>query len=402
MDLDDASHPIKQNLFKRLVIPALILSRGATQPPVAVTGLLLIDIGLTFGHPVGVIGQIRTLSSVIAIIFSLLMGILSIRFKHRSLLITGLTFYSVSALCCSLSPTFTALLLSYSLTGIGRAMVNPMAGALVGERLPYERRSKAFGWIFAGMAISYLVTAPVTGYLAGLGGWRFAFLGFVLPFSLASLALSIIGIPSEPESSEPQMKRGDYLLGFKSVLSSKSAVACLLAAALSEATWGSALSFSASFFRQRFLIPLNLASLLMSGIAVSCAIGSMVSGYIVNRFGRKTIAVVSALFLGIFSITYVNLNLFWFSLVLIYLNGVVAAIRYAASDSLTLEQVPEFRGTMMSANTAAYSLGSAFGTGLGGLAIIYHGYGGLGFTIGSMGIIAAAVFHVLTTDPTRN
>lgn len=398
--MNHTSNSIKRRLSDRLVIPALVLSRGATQPPLAVTGLLMIDIGLTFGHPVGVIGQIQTLSSVIAIVFSLLMGILSVRFKHRSLLITGLTFYGVSALCCSLSPTFTALLLSYSLTGLGRAMVNPMAGALVGERLPYEQRSKAFGWIFAGMAISYLVTSPATGYLAGLGGWRIAFLGFVLPFSLASLALSIVGIPSESESSATQIKGSDYLLGFKSVLSNKSAVACLLGAALSEATWGSALSFSASFFRQRFLIPLNWASLLVSGIAISCAIGSLSSGYLVNRFGRKTIAVVSALFLGVFSITYVNLHVFWVSIVLMYLNAIIAAIRYAASDSLTLEQVPKFRGTMMSANTAAYSLGSAFGTGLGGLAIIYYGYGGLGVTIGIMSIIAAAIFHVLTVDPT--
>ncbi len=366
----------------------------------AVTGLLLIDMGLTFGRPVGVTGQIQTLSSVIAIVFALLMGVLSMRYKHRSLLIIGLAFYSVSALCCSLSPTFAALLLSYSLTGLGRAMVNPMAGALVGERLPYEERSKAFGWIFAGMSISYLVTAPATGYLAGFGGWRMAFLGFVLPFSLASLVLSFVGIPSESERSIPQMSGSDYLVGFKSVLSSKSAVACLLGAALSEATWVSALSFSASFFRQRFLIPLNWASLLVSGIAISCAIGSVMSGYIINKFGRKTIAVVSSLFLGIFSIAYVNLHVFWLSLVLMYFNAIIAAIRYAASDSLTLEQVPEFRGTMMSANTAAYSLGSAFGTGLGGLVVIYYGYGGLGITIGTMGIIAAAVFHVLTVDPT--
>lgn len=106
--MNHTSNSIKRRLSDRLVIPALVLSRGATQPPLAVTGLLMIDIGLTFGHPVGVIGQIQTLSSVIAIVFSLLMGILSVRFKHRSLLITGLTFYGVSALCCSLSPTFTA------------------------------------------------------------------------------------------------------------------------------------------------------------------------------------------------------------------------------------------------------------------------------------------------------
>lgn len=138
----------------------------------------------------------------------------------------------------------------------------------------------------------------------------------------------------------------------------------------------------------------------MSGMAISCAIGSISSGYLINKFGRKTIAVISAFFLGAFSITFVNLHLFWLSATIMYLNCIIAAIRYAALNSLTLEQIPEFRGTMMSANTAAYSLGSAFGTGLGGLILIFYGYGGFGISVGTMGIIAAVVFYLLTVDPT--
>lgn len=65
----------RTNAPGKLALLALILSRSATQPHLAVTGLLLIEIGLTFGTPVGVTGQIRTASSVIAILFSLLMGV---------------------------------------------------------------------------------------------------------------------------------------------------------------------------------------------------------------------------------------------------------------------------------------------------------------------------------------
>ena len=149
--MSKTSPHVKSHSSKRLILPALVLSRGATHPPLAVTSLLLIDIGLTFGCPVGLAGQIGTVSSAIAIIFALLMGILSVRFKHRSLLITGLLLYSVSALGCSISPSFAALLLSYSLSGLGRAMVNPMANTLIGETLPLEQRSKAIGWTLAGM-----------------------------------------------------------------------------------------------------------------------------------------------------------------------------------------------------------------------------------------------------------
>ena len=73
----------------------------------------------------------------------------------------------------------------------------------------------------------------------------------------------------------------------------------------------------------------------------------------------------------------------------------------SAANNLTLEQVPEFRGTMMSIDTAAINLGSALGTALGGLALLSFDYEGLGIALGVMGVAAAVVFYLLTTDPTR-
>jgi predicted MFS family arabinose efflux permease len=118
----------------RLTLPALVVSRFAIEVPGILTGLLLIDIGLTFGYSVGVAGQIRTICSIVAVFFALLMGILSVRFKHKLLLMTGLLLVSISALACSFASSFNVMLLSYSISGLGMAMVSPMAFALVGEK----------------------------------------------------------------------------------------------------------------------------------------------------------------------------------------------------------------------------------------------------------------------------
>lgn len=391
----------RTNAPGKLALLALILSRSATQPHLAVTGLLLIEIGLTFGTPVGVTGQIRTASSVIAILFSLLMGVLSVRFKHRTLLITGLVFFSLSALGCSISNSFAALLIAYSLKGFGGAMVNPMTGSLVGELLPLEARSKVIGWMLAGMSITYLITSPIAGFIAGLTGWRMAFLGFVMPFTLVSLILSVIGIPTISSGTGSQAVEGRYLDGFKAVFSRKSAIACLLGSALSEMTWSSALTFSISFFRQRFLVPIGWASILLSGMAFGCGVGSMFSGYLVNRLGRKTIATLSAMLLGVCSIMYVNIPILWLSVVVMFVNCVVSAIRYAALESLSLEMVPEYRGTMMSTKVFANGLGAALGTGLGGLMLLSYGYGGQGVFTGTMAIIATIIIYLLVIDPTK-
>lgn len=384
----------------RLVLPSLVLARFATQPSGLITGLLLIDIGLTYGISVGEAGQMRAFSSTIALVFALLMGVLSVRYRHKTLLLTGFLFYSVSALGCFLAANFTVMTVVFSLSGIGMAMVRPMASALVGAHIPLEKRSNAIGWILAGGSISYLVGAPVVSYLAGLGGWKMAFLGFMLPVSLVSLLLTFIGVPKENINPESPTRGSNYLDGFKKVLTNRSAVACLVGASLGMATWTATLTYSISFFRQRFSIPTSWASLILSGFALCFTLGSLSGGYLINIFGRKRFTIISTILLGISTMLFLNLSVLWLSLVLALICCVLAGMRYSASDNLTLEQIPEFRGAMMSIGSAASSLGSTLGAGVGGLTLISWGYGGLGLSLGSFGIAAAAIYLLFAIEPT--
>lgn len=129
----------------RLILPSLVMSRFALQPSTLLVGLLLLDIGSTFGLPVGVAGQLRTAASVVGVVSSLLMGALSIRYRHKSLLMGGLLVFIISSVGCSLSMNFAMMLVFNSLAGLGTAMVAPMTVALVAEHLPLERRSGAIG-----------------------------------------------------------------------------------------------------------------------------------------------------------------------------------------------------------------------------------------------------------------
>jgi len=398
---DNLGHAEEKSSPGRLFLPSLAFSYFATGPLGVLISLLLIDIGETFGVSEGVMGQINTLYSIVAVVFALLMGILSLRFKHKSLLLIGLLFIGISALGCLVAPDFNMMVVSYSLSGLGWAMISPMCVTLIGEHFSLEKRASAVGWIIVGGALPFVIGAPIIASIASLGGWRLAIIEFVIPVLLASILLAFIGLPSISHSRQPTVNGKTYLRSFKDVLSSRSAIACLIGDALRSASCIAILIYGASFFRKRFLVPIDFASIWILGAASCYTLGSLVSGRVVNRFGRKTSTVLTAFLAGIFTITYACVLNLWLSLALSLIGSWFFGMVTSAANSLTLEQVPEFRGTMMSIDTAAINLGSALGTALGGLALVFFDYEGLGIVLGVMGVTAAIVFHFLTTDPTR-
>jgi len=228
-----------------------------------------------------------------------------------------------------------------------------------------------------------------------------AFLGFVLPVSVLSLLLAGKGISAASRGHRPEMSSRSYFEGFKGILSNRSADACLAGTALSMAAWMAILTYSMSFFRQRFLVPTASASILMLVAALCFTSGSVISARFVKRYGRKPFTVLAALFAGMFTLSYASLPNLWMSLTACFLGSFFAGMRVTASNSLTLEQVPTFRGTMMSISTAADNAGSSLGTAIGGLALILYNYEGMAISLGAMGVAAAIVFQLLAKDPTK-
>jgi len=385
----------------KLVLPSLAFPSLTSSLPPLLVGLLLVDIGHTFGYPVGVTAQIRTLAMCVGTAFALLMGVLSVRFNHKSLLLTGLLLMSIGAAGCGFAPSFAIMLVSYSLQGVGASMTGPMSYALVGEYFSQERRGGAIGWIVAAAALAYVIGSPVAGIVSDLWGWRMAFLGFVLPVLLLSLLLAVKGLPSLSSSHQAKASIRDYSEGFREVFSNRSAVACLVGSALSGAAWMGILIYAMSFFRQQFSMAMGLVSIIVVGAALCYTLGGLVAGRLVSRLGRKSLSVLAVLLTGVFVASYTNVSNSWMSVALMILGSLFSGLRYAASTSLTLEQVPRFRGTMMSANHATVAMADALGSGVGGLAILTLGYGAMATILGAMGIAAAIVFQLLAKDPTK-
>ncbi len=106
--------------------------------------------------------------------------------------------------------------------------------------------------------------------------------------------------------------------------------------------------------------------------------------------------------MGVFAVGFNNVEGVWLSLGMAILCGFGQMIWVPASLSLTLEQNLRLRGSMMSLNNAARSLGVALGSMVGGYILLNSDYGVLGLVLGSMGIAASVIHSQYTVDPTKS
>ncbi|TRO53558.1 MFS transporter [Candidatus Bathyarchaeota archaeon] len=380
----------------RLVLPSLGFSTFVQQMPGILSGLLLIEIAETFKKSIGLMGQMRTTAALIGILVALTMGYLSVRYSYRRLLITGLLIITLASIGCSISPDYDSMLFFYALLGVGGTMCGPMISSLIGQQLPFERRAGAVGVINGSAAFAYLVGSPSIAFISDQYGWRATFQMFVVPLMALSLLFIIMAIPKEAKKEVIQLD--DALNGYRTVLGDRAALACLVATVFSSGIWGSHLTFSASYIREVFLLPKFITSLSTIIGAICYIVGSLTAGKLVARYSRRRVAAYFSIPSGLLILLYLNMSTLMSALLTGYLASFCNGVLLASSGALNLEQVPEYRGTMMSMGAAAGSLGSALAIGVVGWLIVWGSYGVSGFYMLSAGLVASVVYFKLVPD----
>jgi predicted MFS family arabinose efflux permease len=381
--------------LNKTFVSTLVLANLVTAIPILVTSLLLIEISQTFGIEVGKANQVLTVASTASVVMALLMGGLSIRFKHKSLYIVGLAFLCLSALGSYLAPTFIILLLAFAVYGISRGMVRPIGLALVGRFIPLQQRPKNTSYLIVGMASAYLVGSSLTNFISD---WRLMFLVFLLPLASVTLFFAVKGIPPTPKSGSSSQQ---YSQAFKDVLFNKSALACLIGNVLRVMPANAVmLSLSSSFYRQTFLVDKLFMSFAFIGGSMMTIVGSLAGGRLVNRVGRKRLTIISSFLLGALTLSFINIPNLWLSLLVWFISGFPYGIVNTAYASLALEQAPDNRATMMSLSQVSMYVAIAIGNALAGMLLLAFNYNIVSL-MGILSFIGAIVFHFFTVDPTQ-
>jgi predicted MFS family arabinose efflux permease len=371
-----------------LISSALTISRLSTGARGLLTGLLLIEISQTFDTTIAETNQMNTANALIAIITAIAMGIISLRYNHKTLLISGLILSMISTLGCSYAPSFFTLVIIYSLGGLAASIIFPMTTALLGEYVEQENRSKVLGLMMAGGAALYTVGYPIVNYI---GDWRNAFLYFVLPLVVVSLVLCIWGLPASVSKSE----NVDMLAGYRGIFSSRSAVASLVGYSLGMGVWSLTLSLGSSFYRDELVLSRDMVSNITILLSLAYIVGAMATSRLINRWRQIRVVYGSLFVLGVgtcirFFISDLILN-FVLGFIVVFMAGVMST----SCQGLNLEQLPDLRGPMMSMTNAFSSIGTTLSLSLSGFLLTNFGWGVMGAMIGVFGILAGFLVYFL-------
>ena len=134
--------------------------------------LLLIDVAKSFNVQVGTASLLIVVGSFAGIVIGLLTSILSVRFNHKTLMLIAILGTVLAALGYFFAPTFALALLPNIGVGLGYTVAGAMVYALIGDLYPLEKRGRAVGWMVAAAILAFVIGAPLSAVIAGMGSWR--------------------------------------------------------------------------------------------------------------------------------------------------------------------------------------------------------------------------------------
>jgi DHA1 family inner membrane transport protein len=362
--------------------------------------LLLIDIAQTFHVLVGTASLVAAVGSISGIATGLLLSVLSVRFNHKLFLMIGLGCTCLAALGFFLASSFILVLIPNIGVGAGIAIVTSMAYALTGDYYPLEKRGKAVGGIVAATALAYVIGAPLIGLIASVGTWRTVMIWLTLPVSLACLLLVFLIVPKKPRIHQLSEKE-PFLAGCKQAVANRSILASLSVTALSMAEGGIGF-YAISFFRSQFSITITSGSIIILIGNILSAIAGAIAGVLVNRVGRKNLGTSTLLISALLTLSFSFMPTFTLSWVLSVLRFLFSSMAFTAGGSLVIEQLPKFRATMMSLNTAAMNLGILLASVVGGAILNLFNYQTMALTLGGFGVLGLILWVSMVKDPTKN
>jgi EmrB/QacA subfamily drug resistance transporter len=162
---------------------------------IAIVGPALPAIQKALGIDARAVAWIFTIYVLFNLIGTALMAKLSDIFGRRSIYILDVTLFALGSLIVALSPGFGMLLAGRAVQGLGAGGIFPIAGAVIGDTFPPEKRGGALGMIGAVFGLAFLIGPILGGVLLYFASWPWLFI-VNLPIAVVVIMMSTRLLPA--------------------------------------------------------------------------------------------------------------------------------------------------------------------------------------------------------------
>jgi len=394
----------------KLLVPALIIALFAVSLSIPMLSVVTVDIAMTFigsadQAALGATAQVNTVNRAAEVVFALAMGFLTVKFRSKPLLLLGAGFLLASAIGSYFAPTLPLLQAFYILEGGGTVIISITAFSLIGDLLATKEKPKVVSYLNAVSFAALLVATPAIGVITNIGSWQLNYLWLVLPLSIAGLILAFIGLPAVKRKQKAPPNTS-YISGFREIFKSKSAVFCLVAGMCGAV--GNFGILAIAYYRQHFLSDMpvayqvNFATGVFMAASAIFVVASIVTGRLINRVGSIPLTVIGATGNSVFALLLFLMPNIWAAVAVNMVHIWFFAMAITPWSCLSLDQVPTYRGTMMSLRSIFLSVGYAITTALGGAVLVFFGsYQVMGLALALTIIPCAPLTYFLVKDPNK-
>lgn len=298
----------------------------------------------------------------------------------KKVLLYSMLIFTIANAITALAPTFSILLLSRAIAGVGAGLFSPLAVAASAQLVSSEKKGRAIGLTIGGMSIGTVLGVPLGLYVSNVFNWKISMWVLVIIGVIAALGM-LKFLPHFPTTPPPALNER-----LKLFLDKRVAITVLITFFASLASLG--LYTYLSPLLNEISVYNNLAVYLWAW-GFGGLFGSIIIGYLIDHFKKpKTLVTIILITLTLSIICIpIMINIPLLQYFPFFVWGAMGWACQAPQQHILLSYQPQNGSSAVALNSSINYLGSAIGATLGGVV--------LSFGTGSIMLIYFAVLSMI-------
>lgn len=359
-------------------MPLALLALTISAFAIGTTEFVIVGLIPTISSDLGIslpsAGLLVSLYALSVAVGAPLLTALTGRVPRKRLLVGLMALFTVGNLVAWRAPTYESLIVARVLTGLAHGVFFSVGSIIATTLVPKNKAASAIATMFSGMTVAFVAGIPLGTFIGQHFGWRATFF-IVALFGLVAMLGALAFVPRHLAHTRP----APMLQQFRVLAEPRLA----LVYAMTAVGYGGSLiafTFMAPLLEQITGFTPSEVSIVLVAYGVSVALGNVWGGKLADRVGPvkalKQIFLLLAIVLLALTFT---VHVKWLAVLTMLAWGAVAFGNVPGLQVYVVKQArhfaPDATDVASGFNIAAFNLGVAGGSSLGGLIVANVGLG---------------------------